>query len=366
MAVQNICGFETGDTLEALTSGGTIAIGTTYARSGRYGLRTNPTTTGVGWYDLGSSSVTEMNLASLYGRFYFRYATLPASGTEEIASVWETTTDTLKLGIRIDSTGSLSLWDSLGLQISTTGATDLAANTWYRIEVRADTGVAATAEVKVNGTVEVTGTGNLTTANARSLRLGKSTDRSNQTVDFWYDDISVDNSAYPGAGACGIMLPNGAGNYALWTGGTFVNLDEIPQSTTDYITSTGVVGEASTFAMHSTGSSGISGTINAVKPTAIVQRAGGTNGSLLLRTRYSGSDSDSGARTAAMTWVARGSIQTAAPGGGGWSTSVLDAIECGVVENTTVNLTRADVVAIMVDASSVALLGPGGFGSWWW
>jgi hypothetical protein len=267
MAILHFTGFETGSGLEDINGSvtGTGSIQSSIKRTGTYALQINPLTTGVGHFNLrklstgtGSHS-TNFDVATTYTRFYLYIATLPAANSEEFFTA-RTNADGVKLALRLNSAGNVLAYDTTGTNLLATGSTVLGLGQWYRIEVQCGTGGAATYTVKIDGTQEFTGTGDLNATNNGRVTLGKRANRNGQTVDFYYDDLSVSDSAFPGAGACKVMRVSADGNYTTWTigagaGSDWENIDEIPpDDDTTYLLSTLVSAQASTGAFETAAS----------------------------------------------------------------------------------------------------------------
>lgn len=204
-AIVNFTGFETGTTLEAFTTGGTISLQSSVVRTANYALQVNSTTTGTGTFNIlglagdDTGRFGNLNISTAYYTFYFRYATKPAANDEPIFRANDDAS-TPKFELRLDSDSQLNAYDS-DLTLLSSGTTVLAADTWYLIEVKVGTGVTGAYEVKISGVSEYSGTGNLLATKGNSqFFLGKTTNRNGNTVDFYYDDFCVDNADYPGAG----------------------------------------------------------------------------------------------------------------------------------------------------------------------
>lgn len=356
MAVANICGFETGDSSEFIAVVGTQSVVTSPVRSGTYAGRVNPTTTATGYFDFTKAAFSNFLVATIYVRFYFYVATLPASSSEEILHVQETTPG-YKVALRINSAGNLMLFDKTGtVQIGSTGSTALSTATWYRIELVVPAGTSATVDVYLDGVSEISGTGDTTVNNARRVRFGKGTNRNGQTIDVYYDDISVSDSALPGAGACLRMDPDGDGDTTAWTigagsGAEYLQVDEVPpDGDTTYLVSTLAVGDASLVTLESTSSAGISGTINAVKVVGTCKQDGAAAGTFKTRCRNGTTNSDSASMANTSAYQSRGDMFATDPNtGAAWTTGGLDTAQAGVVENETTDKTRCTAVYMMVD-----------------
>lgn len=362
MAILNICGFETGDLSELFSSAGTCSISSSTFRSGAYSFRSNPTTSGSGGgilKTLGTNGAqTNASVATSYSRFYFRYATKPSSAHEIFFGV-ETSGGTRKCTLRLNSAGNILFYDSSNL-LGGTGATVLAANTWYRIEVKCGSQSAGSGvwEVKINGTSEISGAvATLNTTSAAYIRLGKYINANSQTVDFFYDDVSWSDSDYPGEGAIVAMLPNGAGTYQQWSTSDMMNMnhyqmvDEVPPNgDTDYCyNSTLMANNIETEALVNGTTAGVSGTVNVVKSLAIIKRqlTSGTT-RVILR---SGSTDDlvSADYSNTSSYVALSKLYPTDPAtSAAWTVSGLDGVETGA-KNTDANGSRMTFTCAMVD-----------------
>ncbi len=362
MSWLNIVGFETGDTSELTGTGGTNSVQSSTVRTGTYALRTNPTTTGTGYGEIKGADRATYNIATGYHRFYFRAATLPASSSEEIFSVLTRFLAT-KCTCRITSGGLLALYDSNGTtQLGSNGTTALSTGTWYRIEFKIGTGASAAYELKINGTVELSGTFNSTT-NSGAMRLGKVTNRNGQSVDFFYDDYALRDDAYPGAGAVKIMTPDGDGYATAWTigagsGSKFQVVDEVPpNSATDYLVSTLTTGDTGAVSLQSSSAAGISGSINTVKSCCILRQDGASASSCKTRIRNASTNADSAAHTPNTSYLAYGNMSDVDPSdSAAWTTTDLDGTEVAVVENSAANKTRVTAIYLMVDYVAEQLL----------
>lgn len=345
-------GFETGDNSDFFTTGGTFSVQSGTVRTGTYALRCNPTTTATGFVALGNSPAvgSSMNATTHYSRFYFRYATKPASGDEPIA-VWRKSGGTMHAELRLDSTGVLKTYDVTPTLLNT-GTTVLSANTWYRIEVKLVMSASGTFDVKIDGVAEITSGTVTMDANATNyLLLGKVTNRNGNTVDFFYDDTRVDSAAYPGAGQVVALKANGSGNYTQWSTGTgtsYLEVDEVPpDNDTTYIGSSTNT-DASTFAMENSSVYSISGTINCVRSVAVCRDEGGAS-AIKARLRSSTTDSDSSGQNLTTTYSTVSKIYDTDPAtGAAWTTSGLDGVEIGVVNGAAV-ASRCTAVYAYVD-----------------
>lgn len=343
----NIIGFETGDLSErAGGSGAASSVQSSIKYSGNYALRINP---GSGTNS--SSRFTTFTVAGqpvninftsvLYSSFYFYYATKPASTSEPMASILDGSS-TLRLEIRLDASGRLSVYDSTATFI-TTGTTVLNPATWYRIDVLANAGTSAAYEVKINGVIEMSGTINLGAGSNFVTQLGKQPNRNNEAVDYYYDNVWLDTSDYaPENYAIGIMKPvSDAIND--WTNGSapsdYSTIDEVPISTADYIAPPGATGPMSaTFGMQSFASAGIpsNASIHVVKSFTY-----GADISAVTNTYNNGilsgaTSSVTNNNNFGSTALEASKLFTTDPNtSSAWTKSGLEAAKLQVIENTT-------------------------------
>lgn len=354
-----LCGFETGDASAARSTGGTFSIQGTTVRTGAYALRVNPTTTATGVFRIGKHAATgagtDINVATTYVRFYFRIATAPASLSEEIFSLTSTSGGSMKCAVRLDSDRKLSFYNQANVLVST-GATVLATDTWYRIDVKAGNGTTAAWEVRIDGVSEISGTADLVAANSSNCRIGKQTNRNGQTIDVYYDDFAVADDDYPPAGAIEGMIPNADGNYTAWTasaGSDYQCVDDVPHnSDTDYISSS-TAAQVTTAALESAASAGISGTVNAVKALVIV-RAGSGSGGVQQRTRSGSTDLDTTTMTTSTTYEICAQVHNTDPAtSAAWLLAALDSVEVGV-DQTGIVETRCTLAMAEVDFTVAA------------
>ena len=355
MTILNFLGFETGDLTEGTSSSGTVSVQSTVVRSGGYAFRSNPTTTGAGRLDLGGLSaagaIAGFNVATIYETVYFRYATRPASADEPIIR-HISQLGALKFELRLNSSGQLAAYDS-ALTLLATGATVLAADTWYRIEVSVGTGTSAAWEVKINGVSEISGTANLTTSNVSDCRLGKSINRNGNTVDFFYDDVCFDDAAYPGAGQVFRMDADNNGAYTAWTG-VYTDVDDIPHDSDTTYLSNATSGNAETVTLESGASAGLVGTPKSVKSCAIVRDEGGSS-AIQVRLRSATTDNDTTSSDPGATYVLRALVYNTDPAtGAAWLAAALDSLEVGV-DNAASVAARCTALSVMVWEDGVAV-----------
>lgn len=323
-----------------------------------YASRSNPTTTGTGYYaPLGTGDgivlSTTVSAAAYYATFYFRIATLPASANEEFFAVL-TTGLAAKMQLRIDSAGVISAYS--GTTLIATGTAVLSLNNWYKIQVACGTGVGAVVEVKVNGTTDISTTANLSATNNGQVRLGKVTNRNGNSVDFYYDDAVISNSGYIAEAKVVALIPDASGTYQTFTigagsGSNYQVVGQRPPSlTTSYLVSSGTIGNAETEAMQPASAKSITGSILSVNPFIMMARNGATNGSVKRRFRSGASnfDTTSGfATTASASYT--GTVYETDPNTGlAWDTSGIDGVEIGLIENSANKSRMASAFLLVV------------------
>lgn len=369
MAIIQFVGFETGDASECFFSAGTVDFtNTSVKRTGTYALRVNPTTTGTGQASIGIQSATGANgqfsLSNLFFTFYFRYATKPAANSEEILSVAGAAGGN-NGRLRLRSDGKLELFTTVSQVV---GTATLAQDTWYRIECNWND-TANTQEVKVDGTVDITGA--IATGQAAvTLDFGKVVNRNGQTVDFFYDDICIDNAGYPGAGEVKMGTAIGAGADSAWDGGTGTTFAEV----NDLATQAGNDGDTTyigaaatednsdhTFDMSAYATIGISGAIGAVK-TIVIARSGSTSGTSTSAHRriISGVATELTALelpTSYATYAVVDLDDTVGGGGSAFDATSFDSVEVGMAANAIAQVQR--FTAVYISAWSAGSSGPG-------
>ncbi len=291
MARVNICGFETGDASEGFSSGGTFTVQTATVRTGTYALRTNLSAAQGGIISLSAiaadGTMALGNVATCYIRFYFLYATKPTSGQEEICS-FQDVSQSGKAAVKLDSNGKLGMWSGVAnlTQLGSTGSTALQASVWYCIEVKLGSGASGVAwEIRINGISEISGSDTFNSSANNGLWLIGANTAVSSAVDFYYDDVAIDDSAYPGPGSIVRLNPSADVAKTNWLNqagsstNLFQSVDDLASqvghdSDSTYITTStsGVVTYTASFPALSTRQ--IIGTINEIKLIAFGRRTG--------------------------------------------------------------------------------------------
>ena len=357
MACVNFSGWESGDNSEFRSSTGTNSVQTSVVRTGVYALQVNPTTSAVGNMRLGGIRADgrpngEMSVNSLYTRFYFRIGTAPASSEEQFIEMADTGGST-KCYFTLNSSRQIKAYSNSGALIAT-GATALSVDTWYRIEIQTSTGSGNQAyEVKIDGTSEISGTMNQLTNQHGSLYIGKRTNLNSQTINFYYDDIYCDDSAFPGAGQSVRLAPTANGATAQWTSGTgssnYLEVDEIPPSTSDYLQNSVSTNQAHYVTLESTSTKSVSGTINSVKSHIYAREGTSGTSSNQLKLKSGATTVDTTAYNHSTTNQHILKLNDTDPNtASAWTTSAIDSIEVGVLEANAIAM-RCMYMAAYVD-----------------
>lgn len=356
----NITGFESGNigTYELVTNSGTAAVQSTTKRSGTYGLQVNPVTSALGWVRVGGygadgQSNSNVNVATLWVRFYFYITTVPASGEEYVFAA-RTSGGNNKLYLRLTSTGTLKAYNNSDVLLGTSAA--LSTSTWYRIELKIGTGATAASEMLIDGTnVFTSASSNLHTSNNGHQVFGKILDTGSQSIEVYYDDISTDDADYPGVGQVRVLLPTANGSTMQWTGGTgssnYVEVASLPPVTASYVKST-TTNDVALFTMGKLSSVG-AGSGNVVIPAVkaiIVPRldTAGTDGTK-LRVKSGATTTDLTSVVLTTSAIPLSSVLATDPNTSAtWTPSAVNVLECGAIETTAV-LTRITEVYLMVE-----------------
>jgi hypothetical protein len=355
-------GFESGSSIECSgTSSGTISFDTTTKYTGTYALRVNPTGSAVGYCGLGIISGTGIPTVGGSGTYWavFRFlaAALPG-GTEEIYEL-EGSGSVSKFSVRLTSTGKLQAYDSANAQLGSDSVATIAAGTWYLIGVKTGTGTTAAYEVTINGSVEFTGTGNLSaTAHAQRV-VGKRTNQNSQSVDFYYDDFVVDDTAYPSGRGIVALHPNANGSTMQWTAGTgasdYTQVSEVVPNTADYVQ--GSASNQVALFRFETLSASFTTPIGAVKAIERVAEVTATSSIYAVRIRSGSTNSDSSTADVGSTaFATRQRLLELDPAtAAAWTVAGVNAVEAGGVDTTVAVRLRLAWVALMVEATAVTV-----------
>lgn len=311
----------------------------------------------------GRTDTNDGSYANLYMQFAFRYSSKPASASEDIAYVEDINSRVMHL--RIDSAGKLSLYAANGTtQIGSTGATILSANTWYVIRLYLGTGTSAQYNLYIDGVLELSGTTS-TPDNKRLVGLGCVADRNTADYTAYFDDLIVTSNDFPDlTSAVKVIKPTANGSTQTWTAGTnssdYAEVDEIPRDdgTVDYCMtpSNGTNPNVGLFAMQDCATVGITGTILALKARIITIENAANSSATKIRVKSGVTTSESTTLNGSTSLQGRQRLLILNPDTStAWTTTTVDAVEVGAVEdnNVAVRLTNVMAYILYVPSTSV-------------
>ncbi len=349
-AYLNITGFETGDSSELYSTNGTYSIQSLTKRTGNYALRINPSGTNGGVTIRGlatnGNGAFLGRTAATYYTFYFYMGSLP--GSNLLISAWRDSGSNNIASLYVNSSGVLTGFGASGFSAN---IATLNAGTWYRIEAKIVSN--GLSEAKVDGGTPQT----WTSYNYTQDQLVLGDPINSYTANWYYDDVAISDSAYPGAGQVNILKPKGAGFAQLWgtgTGTAYNQVNEVPPNgDTTYIRDANTAGNVSTFTVDSSSTAGVSNGIGTVKTLTICKtEAGSSPGTIVrLRTNSPGiTNSDTTSSDPGIgAYASLAKLNDTNPNNGsGWTTATLDAIEIGVLNGSTSSTERCTGLYAMV------------------
>src|SRR5439155_3887549 len=179
--------FETGNFSQtAAHTGGSIV--TSPALDGTYSLQLARSNS-IANAEIRQSGSTYYNLATAYYSFLFESTSNPGEGG---VVNFQDTASGYKAALHLSPTGKIQFYNING-QLLATGSTTLVSGQAYTISTKIGTGTNAAWEVRINGNVEMSGTGNLGTNNNGSIKLGGG---SAYTTNYYYDDVAIASQGY--------------------------------------------------------------------------------------------------------------------------------------------------------------------------
>ncbi len=357
MARLNICGFETGDMSETGTIAGTVTVDSATVRTGTYSLKVvTAASAAVHYATIGKNgsngASSPLGLTAGWFRFYFRIASLPSifeSIVRFCASA--TVTSATSLGVvtlGIDSSGDVRMYKPGGGTSGIVGRCSI--NTWYMIEAHVAQNSTCYARINAGTETSLAACGNEV---IDYIQLGKGTRLGDGAYTAYFDDIAIDDTAYPGAGQVNIAVPIASGADNAWSA-SYTNVDEIPHDgNTSYIS--GGTGRTN-FSMQSFATAGGSGNIAAVKASIIARYSNNSNDNYTVSVKSGATYSENSFPTpsSAYTYLAR--LLTTDPNTGApWTSAGFDAMYVGVRCSTTYTLAaRVTAVYAMVESAGTA------------
>ena len=234
-------GFELntlGSEVEGIFNTGLGQIGTGTVRSGTYAYESDLPQAYIN-YQFAASAQT----APFFIRAYIRIATLPNAQDRIIIAG---SSGLLRIGIRMNTDGTLELWNEEDSAQIGSDSSALSTNTWYRIELKVDTTTisSTSVEARIDGSSFASGTANLA-AGILNFWIGKF--NANVTGFLYYDDIAINDStgsfqnSWPGEGEIIHLRPDEDGDNDAWGLNGFQQVDEItPDNATTAIQTNGL------------------------------------------------------------------------------------------------------------------------------
>jgi len=265
--------FETGADLECPTFGTAFEDATvTRGIWSDFSLKTAATGSGSAGCVFFGDKLGQLTRVSTglthYLNFWFRVETLPVTGEERVYRSRAPGPPNVNSAINIDPAGSLKLYDSPGNLLVTTAP--LLVNTWHKIGLMLD-GNLGNYEFRIDDVVVGSGGFLGFLSSTQQIDLGKWADINGNSVTYYFDDVSLSSTGFPGSLQMSIGIPTSQGTFNAWTAGTgpsdFSQVNELPPSVLEYVRTTGGSGEQESFNLSSRASQNNSvGRVIAIKP----------------------------------------------------------------------------------------------------
>lgn len=232
--------------VEAATAS-VVDVVTTNPRTGLYCYRVNPSGSNVGFLTVGGIDPDGKFASSgvfadtLYTEFAFRFTTESSAATgEDVVDIIDASGSS-KGSVRLLNSKKLSVYNSAGTLVAT-GSSVLNTGQWYYIGIKTSTGSGSTSyELRIDGSSELSGTMSCGTSSSYGARFGKSVNRNGTSVDYYFDDIVLGDTAFTdGAYRVLVSYPtSGDFSAGLWSYGTiptdYTAIDEVPPVGSDYL-----------------------------------------------------------------------------------------------------------------------------------
>lgn len=302
-----------------------------------------------------------------FSSFWVNIATAPASANEGIFRVSTNVAGTQKFELRLASSGVLQSYDQSGTLMDT-GATVIPLNTWTFIQCDVPNSVSGTYSCKINGVTEITsGSHNFLASDTGYVFFGKEQNANTQSIDYFFDDVSVDDTAFPSDVKVIRLAPNANGTTMQWAGGTNASdWNEVKEAPTDndttYVAKSASSTQTALFNFVDTGTAGITGTIQALRLHVRMRDTVGGSSSTFPEISSSGTTNDKSATTLGTSYANFFNLLATDPHTTlAWTTGGVDAVQGGVVDTAAINTPRATTIDMMVDyipGAAVTTTGP--------
>lgn len=364
MAILYFDGFENGILSSGVTQtgpynaiSGTVSIQSSVKRTGEYALRSNPTTTAVGYVVLsrlnssGQMRTSQYLTNDVYVKFHFRADTFPAGASSEPIIEFRNSGG-IKARLLLHGSGFFFSQNASGVT-TLIGTKIISPGTWYQLELRCGTGAASAFTLDIDGVSDINGTQNNSGLQHTFIRLGKAANVGGNSVDFYYDDLIVSDTEFI-RGACYRQDVDGNALEQDWAG-DYTDIDETPRDNdTTYIDTDGSVPKESWFELEPTLSAGIPTgfAISGVITSACMRRSGAADNVLILMGARHGGVEDLSTGTNpnnATTHEEFLYLSAVNPNTGeAWLRKELDSTEIGLLHSTGAQATRCSRLCLYV------------------
>lgn len=361
----------TGDTAAKGSGFGTSgswfgAISAGNGRNGQNSLRISATAQTNGGGGIGRTFSNTTTMIQFAG---FKFSALPPSG-QAFYILGFKNSFTFPVLVRINSNGTLTVYNQSGSYDYVTSSNTITAGTAYFFELKA-TSNSSTGSVtlKVNGSTWATasnvnttsflGTGyteaiwgcNLINSVSTTVVADIDTvglmDTTGTTLNNFFSDVQYMPTLFPsGAGNSTQLTPSTGANYTC--------VDESQFNTTDYVTGN-TANNKDTYAFGDLATT--PNAVNAVVINMYALKTDGNPGTIAAVTRTGGSDYDGASKTLTTTATVYQEIQDVNPGtSSAWTVSQVNGAEFGAKAVTTNARLSQIVVEVLVDATLAAAL----------
>ena len=261
----------------------------------------------------------------------FRYRGSSASYASSICYFFNGTTQLARLR-RNPSSGFLEIRRGTGYgTVLATGAIAVNVGTPFLIEVHYKPhNTEGVFQVKVGGILDIDFAGDTTDGATAidAIRLGGD---GGYYASCWFDNVVVDDAAWPGNTKIQAIKPTGAGNSTQWTpsaGANYACVDEVPPSESDFIT-TNTIGHLDLYAAGDL--AGAIGSVKCIQVQALAKAEGSPSPhNLQLAVRTNGADYFSGDKAVPSSSTPLSNLWEANPDTEApWQEAEVNAMEIG-------------------------------------
>lgn len=188
-------------------------------------------------YSVGDNSYNRpvaLQLSNVYARVYYYYDGASDLSVGEYFFGVACDELQMKIGLFMIENGAFEVRDSNENVLDTVPNSTILADTWTRVELMCGTGSAARYEVRVEGVTVSQGTFNSLNALSDYVFCGTVLGTTGN-YNFYYDDFTIDDANFPGAGIVRVLLATGDGTYTDWTASAGNKYDCIAKAPNGYI-----------------------------------------------------------------------------------------------------------------------------------